>query len=59
MMRNQESAKLITKDGYVLCPECETMKLLRLPKDGRVKAYAYCRHCKQERFLNIDLSLSQ
>jgi len=24
-----------------------------------VKAFVYCRHCKRERFLNIDLSLSR
>ncbi|MCI9468875.1 MAG: hypothetical protein HFG45_06205 [Oscillospiraceae bacterium] len=35
------------------------MKLLRLPPDGKVKGYAYCRHCKREQYLNIDLSLSQ
>lgn len=34
------------------------MKLLRLPSDGKVKAFVFCRHCKQEHFLNIDLSLS-
>lgn len=54
----RESAKLVVKDGWVFCPECGEMKLLRLPPDGKVKAYAYCRHCKRERFLNIDLSLS-
>lgn len=55
----EKSGKLITKDGYVICPECKKMKLLRLPPDGRVKAWAYCRQCKQERFVDIDLSLSQ
>ena len=25
----------------------------------KVKAYVYCRHCRQERYLDIDLSLSQ
>nr|DAP02132.1 MAG TPA: cysteine-rich protein [Caudoviricetes sp.] len=50
--------KLVTKDGYVLCPDCQQMKLLRLPSDGKVKAFAYCRHCREEKFLNIDLSLS-
>lgn len=50
--------KLVTKDGWVLCPACQTMKLLRLPPDGRIKAFVYCRHCKREHFLNIDLSLS-
>lgn len=58
MIIDPSSGKLVTKDGYILCPACRTMKLLRLPSDGKVKAYAYCRHCKQERFLNIDLSLS-
>ena len=54
-----ECGKLIVKDGWVICPKCKTMKLLRLPPDGKVKAYVYCRHCKQERYLDIDLSLSQ
>ena len=59
MTGTRKSDKLVTKEGYVICPVCGTMKLLRLPEDGRVKGFAYCRHCKQERFLNIDLSLSQ
>ena len=50
-----ETAKLVTKDGWVICPGCRTMKLLRLPSDGRVRGYVYCRHCKREYFLNIDL----
>ena len=54
-----ECGKLILKDGWVICPKSKTMKLLRLPPDGTVKAYVYCRHCKQERYLDIDLSLSQ
>ena len=54
-----ECGKLIVKDGWVICPKCKTMKILRLPTDGNVKAYVYCRHCKQERYLDIDLSLSQ
>ncbi len=49
---------LVTKDGWVFCPDCRTMKLLRLPPDGRIKAFVYCRHCKREHFLNIELSLS-
>ena len=54
-----KNGKLVTKDGYVKCPACSQMKLLRLPPDGKVKAFAYCRHCRKEQFLNIDLSLSQ
>lgn len=49
---------MVQEDGWVLCPKCEQMKLLRLPADGKVKAYVYCRHCKRERYLDIDLSLS-
>lgn len=49
---------LVSKDGWVFCPDCRTMKLLRLPPDGRIRAFVYCRHCKREHFLNIDLSLS-
>ena len=54
-----KSDKLITQEGYVKCPACRTMKLLRLTKDGKAKCFAYCRHCKKEQFVNIDLSLSQ
>lgn len=42
-----------------MCPTCGSMKLLRIPPDGAVRAWVYCRHCKKEKFLNIDLSLSQ
>lgn len=54
--------KLLVKDGtdlWVLCPQCRMMRLIRLPPDGRVKGYPYCRRCKREQFLDIDLSLSQ
>lgn len=53
-----DACKMVSKDGWVLCPECGQMRLIRLPADGKVKAYAWCRHCKKEQFLNIDLSLS-
>lgn len=58
MQTQRESAKLVVKDGWVICPKCGAMKLLRLPPNGKVRAYVYCRHCKRERFLDIDLSLS-
>ncbi len=58
MQTKTKHGTLVVKDGWVFCPECRTMKLLRLPPDGRVKAFVYCRQCKRERFLNIDLSLS-
>ena len=59
MQSEAKPAKLAVKNGWVLCPVCEKVKLLRLPSDGRVRAYVYCRNCHRERFLNIDLSLSQ
>lgn len=60
MLKNQsEHGKLSIKDGWVMCPSCRAMKLLRLPPDGKVKAFVFCRHCKREQYLNIDLSLSQ
>lgn len=58
MQTASERATLVTKDGYVLCPACRQIKLLRLPPNGKVNAFLWCRHCKAERKLNIDLSLS-
>lgn len=52
------SAKINQRSGIVRCPQCGQMKLLRLPPGGKVKAYLYCRHCKREQYLDIDLSLS-
>ena len=59
LQKQTETAKLVVKDGWVICPRCNSMKLLRLPPDGKVKAFVYCRHCKKERYLDIDLSLGQ
>ena len=58
MRCEEKRSKLVTKDGYVLCPDCGKMKLLRMPPDGKVKAFVHCRHCRAEKFLNIDMSLS-
>ena len=55
----KKSAKIVTEEGYILCPVCREMKLLRLLPNGKVTGYLYCRHCKKERYLDIDLSLSQ
>lgn len=59
LQKTERPARLVTKEGWVLCPDCGEMKLLRLPPDGKIRAFAYCRHCKREKFLDIDLSLSQ
>lgn len=58
MQTKNDRDKLVTKDGWVICPDCHSMRLMRLPPDGRVNGYVYCRHCKDEKYLNIDLSLS-
>ena len=58
MQNKSERAKLVSKDGWVICPDCHSMRLMRLPPNGRVTGYVYCRHCKSEKYLNIDLSLS-
>lgn len=58
MQNKSERAKLVSKDGWVICPDCHSMRLMRLPPDGRVNGYVYCRRCKSEKYLNIDLSLS-
>ena len=62
-MRSREDyGKLLVKDGtdvWVLCPQCRMMRLIRLPPDGCVRGFPYCRRCKREQYLNIDLSLSR
>ena len=54
-----ESAKMAIKDGWVICPDCNSMRLMRLPPNGKVRGFVYCRHCKCEKYLDIDLSLSR
>ena len=58
MQTANESAKMIAKDGWVICPDCHSMRLMRLPPNGKVQGFVYCRHCKCEKYLDIDLSLS-
>ena len=58
MRKDANDGMIITEDGFVLCPQCGMVKLLRLPPDGRVKGYPFCRRCKREQFVNIDLSQS-
>lgn len=59
MQNKSERDKLVTKDGWVICPDCHSMRLMRLSPGGRIKGYVYCRHCKDEKYLDIDLSLSR
>ena len=58
MRTDMECGKLVSKDGWVICPDCHSMRLLRLPPNGKVQGFVYCRHCKCEKYLDIDLSLS-
>ena len=54
-----ESAKMAITDGWVICPDCHSMRLMRLPPNGKVRGFVYCRHCKCEKYRDIDLSLSR
>ena len=58
MRTDMERGKLVSKDGWVICPDCHSMRLMRLPPNGKVQGFVYCRHCKCEKYLDIDLSLS-
>lgn len=54
-----EPAKMVVKDGWIICPGCRKKKLLRLEPGGSVKrAVAYCDRCRREQKIDIDLSLS-
>lgn len=53
--------KIMTKDGYLLCPICRRQKVLRLLPDTEGKRIAvWCKNCKRESVVDIDAkSLSQ
>ena len=47
---------MIAKDGSIFCPSCRKMRLARLPEDGRIRAYLYCRRCRREQYIDVSLS---
>ena len=53
--------KMITRDGYLLCPICQRQKVLRLlPGTKGEQLAVYCKTCRKEPTVNVStLSLSQ
>lgn len=53
------SCKMVTKDGWAICPVCGKGKLLKLRPDTAVRNLPVkCKRCGQESIVNIDLRLS-
>ena len=55
MQFNEKTAKLIVKDGWVICPVCRrNHRLLRVGPETEARYLpVYCRDCKTELILNI------
>lgn len=55
MQVNVKSAKLIVKDGWLICPRCGRGKVLKLNPGTRAKDLTvFCKVCGQESIVNID-----
>lgn len=56
---DHECGKLIVRNGWLMCPHCGKMKVLRLDPETTAHALpVYCRRCGKESIVNIDESLS-
>lgn len=58
MQTNKNHGKLLTvKDGYLVCPICRRNKrVMRInPDTVATRVVAYCRDCKTESIVDIDL----
>ena len=50
-----KTAKLDTKNGWLLCPRCGRGKVLRLNLETRARSLTvYCKVCGKESIVNID-----
>lgn len=60
MQAGVKSAKLIVKDGWIICPVCnQNRRTIRITEE--TEAYhlpVYCRKCGTELVVNIDRGLS-
>jgi hypothetical protein len=54
LQNRMKSAKLIVRNGWVICPVCRNKRLLRIDMDTEAQGLPiYCRDCKTEIVLNI------
>lgn len=55
MQVNTKSAKLIVKDGWVMCPICGKGKILKIDPETTVHHLPRkCKRCGQETIVNIE-----
>ena len=56
MQRTAQPAKLIVKDGWIICPNCRrNHRLLRITDTTEAHGLpVFCRDCKQEIILDIE-----
>lgn len=61
MQSSKYCGKIVTRDGYLLCPICQRQKVLRLLPETEGKQIAvWCKNCRRESIVDIDqMSLSQ
>lgn len=56
----RKDGKLVTEDGKVICPSCGRPTQYRVRPDTLAKNWpVWCKHCRRETIVNIDVSLSQ
>lgn len=60
MSSSRESAKLVVKDGWIICPVCnQNRRTIRITADTEAHHLpVYCRKCGTELILNISRGLS-
>lgn len=55
MQNDFRCAKIIIRDGWVICPVCGRGKVLKcLPETTGHNIVIYCKRCGQEAVINID-----
>lgn len=60
MQEGINSGRVITKDGWIICPTCQKGKILKILPDSIVRNLpCKCKRCGRETIVNIDQRLSQ
>lgn len=55
MQFQEKRDRLVTKNGWVMCPVCGRGKILKINPDTRVQRLPrVCKFCKQETIVNIE-----